>query len=256
MTTTIKDNILNLSKAIRTPVLPEVKKIIDTVEPDYDGVELYKTDIKKWLSPIIDLTNYDVYPMNGITQGLDWWYHQEKRSVYMDEGDYQWISPKGNPYEECIKYQSWPSAIDGNFKKIHKGSLALDLAYVGSTKIKKIEIDRNVEHIFFSLSKPFGVRNLRTGWYFTKSRDQKLNDLTHSAKYYNYYAHEIAETIISNFDIDFVWNRLKDQQKDICNQMNFKPSNSVWLATTEDDEYKKFKRGKQARICLAGVYKL
>ena len=85
---TIKDSILNLSKAIRTPVLPEVKQIIDSIDPDYDGVEPYKTDIKEWLSPIINLTNYRVYPMNGITQGLDWWYHQETRSVYMDEGDY------------------------------------------------------------------------------------------------------------------------------------------------------------------------
>lgn len=254
--TTIKDNILNLSKAIRTPILPEVKQIINTIDADYDGIKPYKTNIKEWLSPIIDLTNYEVYPMNGITQGLDWWYHQENRSVYMDEGDYQWISPKGNIYEECIKYESWPSAIDGNFKKIHKGALALDLAYVGSTKIKKIEIDRNVEHIFFSLSKSFGVRNVRTGWYFTKTMDKKLNDLIYSAKYYNYYAHDVAETIISNFDIDFVWNKLKDQQKDICNQMNFKRSNSVWLATTEDDEYKKFKRGNLARVCLAGVYKL
>jgi hypothetical protein len=109
--------------------------------------------------------------------------------------------------------------------------------------------------VFYSLSKSFGVRNIRTGWYFSKYKDKRLEDLTFSAKYYNYYAHSIAETIISNFDIDYVHKRLYNKQKEVCSQLDLTPSDSVWLATTTHKDYAKFARGGEtARICLAGVY--
>ena len=50
-----------------------------------------------------------VYPTNGITEGLNWWYDQDKRSVYMDEGDYPMDTIlRGNMYDNCIKYVSGP----------------------------------------------------------------------------------------------------------------------------------------------------
>ena len=134
--------------------------------------------------------------------------------------------------------------------------IALDLAYVGSTQIKPIELD-TVEYAFYSLSKSFGVRNIRTGWIFTKEPDPKLEALTFSAKYYNYYAHQVAETIISNYDIDYIHNRLHSEQQRVCEELDVTPSDSVWLATSTHDEWSKFRRqGDLARICLAGVFEL
>ena len=77
--TTIKDRILGLSRAIRTPVLPEVLDVIQDIRPEYDSVAEYKTGIVDWLKPIVDLSRFHVYPMNGITQGLDLWYDKEQR---------------------------------------------------------------------------------------------------------------------------------------------------------------------------------
>ena len=131
---------------------------------------------------------------------------------------------------------------------------AVDLAYVGSTKVKRIELPKNTEYVFYSLSKPFGVRNVRTGWIFTRQPDERLDALTHSAKYYNYYANSVAEKIISHFDIDYVYNKLSKKQKDVCNEYNFVPSDSVWLATTDSPAYDKFKRGNVNRLCLAPCY--
>ena len=253
--TIIRDEILKLSRAIRTPVLPEVVNTIQSIKPDYDGVKLYKTEIIKWLKPVVDLSDFYVYPMNGITEGLNWWYNREHRSVYMKDGDYQWILPKKGLGE--IHYISVPSAIDGNFIKVPNNiSTAVDLAYVGSTKVKKIDIHKDTEHVFYSLSKSFGVRNIRTGWFFTRKEDHKLEALTHSAKYYNYYANEVSEKIISNFDIDFIYNRLSDQQNKICDKLQLMKSDTVWLSTSRDTVYDKFKRGDVNRICLAGVYDL
>ena len=239
------------SLAIRTPVLPEVKATIESIKPDFDSVKKYKTNIIKWLKPVIDLTGYNVYPRNGITEGLDWWYNREKRGVNMREGDYQWISPKKG--EGKIAYISLPSAKDGNIDiGPKKCPIALDLAYVGSHgKGQKIDLEPDVA--FYSLSKSFGIRNIRTGWIFTKEPDPKLEALTFSAKYYNYYAHEIAEKIIDTYSIDYIYNRLVSKQFKICNLLNLTPSDSIWLATTTDTRFDKFKRGDTNRICLAGV---
>lgn len=251
------DVILSQSTAVRTNVLDAVKSVIEPVQIDLDGVVEYKTNIKEWLKPVVDLSNFYVYPMNGITEGLNWWMAHETRAIYMDVGDYQWVKEIGSIYDKSIKYMSIPSSIDGNFKEIPRlGSVALDLAYVGSTQIKKISIPNNVEYVFYSLSKSFGIRNVRTGWYFTRKPDTRLEALTHSAKYYNYVAHNIAETIISKFDIDFVYNSLYNKQIKLCKELNIVPSDSVWIATSTDKMYSKFRRTRDvARICLAGVYK-
>lgn len=249
----LKEKILQQSLAVRTPVLKEVEDIARKVRVDFDSVKPYKTDIVKWLRPIINLEGYHVYPMNGCTEGLNWWYHQEYRGVHMAPGDYQWIKPT----DRCAKivYVSIPSAINGNFVELPiLDPVALDLAYVGSTKIQYVHNFGNIEYAFFSLSKAFGLRNIRTGWLFTKKPDERLEALTHSAKYFNYYAHDVAETIISNFDIDYIHNTLYNKQKDICDKLDLIPSDSVWLATTQNKEYAKFMRdGKTARISIAGV---
>lgn len=252
----LKDFLLNQSLAVRTLVLPEVKTIIDSIAPDYDSVKPYKTDIINWLKPIIDLTGFSVYPTNGITEGLDWWWGRSTNKIISAAGEYQWVDHKHSGMAPHYVYQSIPSAIDGNYCAVDSHTkVALDLAYVGSTSIQKIELHSGVEKVFFSLSKPFGIRNIRTGWYFSREPDPKKEALTHSAKYYNYYAHTVAETIINNFDIDFVHNKLYNEQKRICQKLDFVPSDSVWLATTKNAEYAKFMRdGKTARICLAGVF--
>ena len=252
----MKDFLLNQSLAVRTNVLPEVRKSIEAIPVDFDSVKEYKTNIINWLKPIVDLTGFSVYPINGITEGLDWWWGRSEYKIWSAIGEYQWVDHKLGGMAPHYVYQSIPSAIDGNYCSVDNHTkVALDLAYVGSTAVQKIELHNGVEKLFFSLSKPFGIRNVRTGWYFSRTPDAKREALTHSAKYYNYYAHAVAEHIINNFDIDYVHQTLYNKQKNICEQLNFVPSDSVWLATTTDKEYAKFMRdGETARICLAGVY--
>ena len=135
MDTKICSDILALSLAVRTNVLDEVNTAVQALKCDLDGVFKYSTSIKQWLKPMVDLSEFSVYPMNGITQGLDWWYDKERRSVTLDRGDYQWISQKAGTRH--IHYVSVPSAINGNFVDIPKDvPTADDLAYVGSTQIK------------------------------------------------------------------------------------------------------------------------
>jgi hypothetical protein len=251
----LKELILQQSTAIRTQILPEVYNSVKHITPDFNAVIKYKTDIIQWLKPIIDLTGYNVYPTCGITEGLNWWYDKEKRGVILKSGDYQWIHPRETSNEKIL-YISCPSSMDGNFIDIPTDiPVALDLAYIGSTTIKQISIANNVEYVFFSLSKAFAMRNIRTGWLFTLQPDPRLEALIHSAKYYNYFAHSIAEHIINKFDIDYVHSQLQQEQTRVCNSLDFTESDSVWIATTTDSEYSKFIRANNiARLCLSPVY--
>ena len=134
--TLVCDEILALSTAVRTNVLDDVNRAVEGLKCDLDGVLKYSTNIKQWLKPVIDLTDFHVYPMNGITEGLNWWMAKEHRSIYMDEGDYQWVVTRDSLYEDAIKYISVPSSIDGNMKHVPTtGAVALDLAYVASGRL-------------------------------------------------------------------------------------------------------------------------
>lgn len=251
------NKLLSQSTAVRTSLTTEIKEKILNLKPDLDSVTEYSTNIIDWLQPIIDLSSYYVYPMNGITEGLNWWYNREPRSVIINQGDYQWITPT-NRNKEKILYISCPSAINGNYIEIPKNlPVALDLAYVGSADIKKIDISSNVEYVFYSFSKTFGVRNLRTGWLFTKNKDEKLDNLIHGAKYYNYFANQVSEEIIKNFPIDYIYKKFVLQQKKLCEDLSILPSDVVWLATSKDKIFDKFERIPNLnRLCLAKLFEI
>lgn len=249
----MEERLLQQSLAVRTKQLPELTGLLERrLGPYWDSVHPYSTKIIDWLKPIVDLSGFQVYPMNGITEGLNWWANQETRGITTGPGEYQWVRPTGDD----LYYQSIPSSQDGNFRGYPKDKpVALDLAYVGSTPIQRIDIHDNVERAFFSFSKSFGVWGIRTGYYFVREKDPRLEDLIYGAKYYNQTAQAVGETIIENFAIDYVYSRLCTLQAKICEIMGFTPSDSVWIATTDDIKYERYRRGtNRARICLAGVY--
>lgn len=219
----------------------------------------YKTDIKEWLKPVIDLSEFHVYPMNGITEGLNYWMLKEKRDIYREKGDYEWVEIKDKWQKafgktDYIHYLSCPSSIDGNFREIPRDvPVALDLAYVGSTPIEKIEVTPNIEYVFYGLSKPFGLNGVRTGWFFTRRPDIKLHRLL-KLNYYNHIAHAVAEEMIKQYSIDFIYNTYRSEQERVCDQYNLLPSDCVWIGTSSDPVYNDFIRATVARLCLTEYY--
>lgn len=242
-----------VTKKVNSLLLPEVKDILATVDPKFNGRMPYETKIKDWLSPIIDLSDFYVYPVSGITTAIDWWTLNEKRGIYKYDGDYEWVDNTGNE----VLYISCPSSIDGNHTTIPTDvPVVLDLAYVGTTSITKIPMTKNIEKVFYSLSKPFGIGNVRTGWYFTRRPDIKLHNLTKEAGYYNYCASQYAEILLDNFDVSYIHNAFHDQQISICSEHGLTPSDSVWLSTSKDSKYQEFRRNSAiARLCITKYMK-
>lgn len=241
------------TKQIKSPLLSEVLRVIRSVEIPTTTAP-YTTNIKEWLSPIIDLSEFYVYPTNGITEGLNWFMATTDKNIIRETGDYEWVDNITGRSEVAYHYISCPSSIDGNFRNIPTDvPVALDLAFIGTTIPQKIPMTDNVDYVFYSLSKPFGVNTLRTGWLFTRRKEKKLHRLIYDANYYNHYAAAIAEAIIANFSIDYVYKTFYNEQQQICNQFDLQPSDSVWIATSDRDEYKDFVRNKIARLCLTGL---
>ena len=126
--------IVNKSRSIRTFTLPEIESKC-FLKPDLNRVQKYSTKIVDWLLPVIDLSDFEVFPINGITEGLNYWMWNEHRVIKKDDGDYQWVDGKDDGE---VYYISNPSSIDGNYRKIPTDiPVVLDIAYVGSAPIQK-----------------------------------------------------------------------------------------------------------------------
>jgi hypothetical protein len=252
---TPQEKLIQQSLAIRSfPILP-VKEIADNHRLTiHDEVKTLKSNITEYLKPYVDLSDFEyLYPTNGITESLNYWMMGETRTIQTRPGDYVWVG--GEPSGE-VAYITCPTSYDGNFCEIPKDMpVVLDLAYILSTSVKKLEIGKNVERVFFSMSKCFGLRNYRIGYYWSRTPDRWLEPLHKNAKYYNYYSMSLGEKIIENIPVDLVYNTLKPFQTEICNELNLTASDTVWLATSDDPIYNKFFRNYTNRLCIADLIK-
>lgn len=252
-----KERILQQSLAIRTFTIDEIQSQLDNFKFDdlHTVSRFYNySRITDYLKPYVDLTDFEyLYPVNGITEGLNYWMWLEQRQIQIADGDYQWVLGKevGD-----VLYHTTPSSIDGNCKEIPiTMPVVLDLAYLLSSKPQKITIPENVEKVFFSFSKCFGLRNLRIGYYWSRYPDKRLQPLIKNAKYYNYYSMMLGEHLIQNVNPEIVFNTLRPLQIQVCEELNLTPSDTIWLATSTDPMYNKFKRGNTNRLCIADLIK-
>lgn len=241
------------------------KNIISKPLPISPKLTKYETNIVEWLKPVIDLEGWYVYPVNGVTEGLTYWqaYTDIILSGIVNDlpGEYEWVESQylNLSTQQFTHYVSCPSAVNGNFidlpTVINDNKIALDIAYVGSTSVQHIELTNQVTHVFYSLSKAFGLNGVRTGWMFTRRPDIRMHKMKKLC-YYNHNAHKIAEEVIKEYPIDYSFNKYRDQQLRICDKFNFEPSDCVWLGLSNDDKYKEyFRKGTNtARICLTNYY--
>ena len=164
---TNKEKILKQSLAIRTFPIRKIEKIVNDFKIDnHTEVKRFTSNITEWLKPVIDLSDFKyVYPANGVTEGINYWYMQEKRKVIRYPDDYVWL-PESK--EGDILYLTCPTSMDGNICDIPTNiPVVLDIAHIGSCSDRvRISVTDNIEKVFFSLSKCFGLRNYRIGYYF------------------------------------------------------------------------------------------
>jgi hypothetical protein len=262
------------NSAVYSVLLPEVKQLLNDLVSNY---YIHPTDkevllslrnttidlFRKWVSDIVDLSDFNhAYPINGATGGIEQWMLDHQGNIAQFPGEYgwlkiqrPWIGDANRPMETA--YVSNPFSATGSFHHRHQ-ELALptllDCAFVGSTMKQKIELTPNISAITFSFSKGFAVNLFRTGFLFSRHKIPALESWLHY-NYHNILSISVARKIIENFPVDYIFNKFRSKQLEICNQYDLTPSDCVFLATSVDAKYNRYKRGDGTnRICLSREY--
>lgn len=224
---------------------------------------------RRWISSILSLDDFQyVYAIAGVTDGLNHWQLTEGRDWQYLKGDYQWpniiSSHKGKEVEQPndfeVLYISNPQCANGNFLDNNflqnlKCPVILDCAYLGATLEKSMTMPTNTEQVMFSFSKGWGVVGQRCGLLYTKYPHPTLEPLK-KVECWNYNMVKIIENIIDNFSVDYMYNQFKETQIKICNKYGLSPSDTYFLAISEDDYYERRRRkNKEARLCLTPLIK-
>jgi len=269
-------------RTVEIPELPEVNDLVKNIDikkdVDFKSIE---TAHRKWVSEIIDLSDFShCYFVNGLEDAIHHWKLTETRPCQKLEGEYDYPDTIGEPATVCcdvpgqymnqelgrsaipadIKndrplYLSIPSQADGNF--FNPGNLdapiILDCSYVGSTDIQKINVLKNTEQVFFDFTRGFGKVVQGVGLVYTKQPHVSLE----RSKNWNEIGIKILDAILSNFTVDYMWKKHKQEQEQICKQHGLKPADCFYLATTRDPQYKGHRRMRwndTARICITSFF--
>lgn len=235
-------------------------------------LELVEKTHRKWVSEVIDLSEFThCYFVNGLADAIHHWRMTETRPWQkLCYGEYQYmdmIGPKGTvccdvPGQYMNEdlgrsaipsvidknkplYISIPSHADGNyFNPQATGKIVapviLDCSYVGSTSIQKIDIPQNTEQVFFEFSRSFGLVAQGIGLVYTKKPHPTLQKLKELEEW-NYVGVKMISALISNFSVDEMWKKHKQEQDQICKQHNLTPADCFYLATTRNDQYKDYR---------------
>lgn len=225
---------------------------------------------RNWVHDIIDLSDFPYcYVTNGTTDAIHLWLYKEDRQWQYLQGEYEYPNLIDAGTEACIGYKktfidphkvlymSNPSAADGNFFDMEVNCpVVLDCTYISSTNIQTINVPPKTEQVFFSFSKGFGLIGQRLGLVYTKEPHKILHTLKQFENW-NYNSVKTMDFIMANYDVDSMHNEHSSKQLDLCNEYDLNASDCFFLATSQDDYYKKRRRMKYnpiARLCLTPLW--
>lgn len=228
----------------------------------------------KWVSPQVKGTNLkDFYFYNtagsseAIRESLASFAASGGKNIFVFQGDYEgykalaeaygittieinrdnWRELANNSIRDPF-YLSYPSSIDGNIwedfeifmefmKKTQPScNIRLDLCYVGTT-LEKLNLDlsySNIDMIFFSLSKVFGVYFHRIGGVFSR---HQLPGLEGNRWFKNLFSLYFGIKLLESYPIGYIPQKYIKYQTEIMEELNqsyhpvkFYPSDVIFLA--------------------------
>lgn len=240
---------------IQLPVVAELtKKYFKYYEGNQLlGVKQLEETFRNWYRPLVDVDQfpYMYFMNNGITQALEYMpIHFKNIDIKMLLGDYFWLKTIKSSSElithaSCqISYDTNPSTIDGSIHSHIWNSKThiLDGAYIG-TCVETIPVPQNTEILLLGFSKNLGLPDLRCGLLLSKQKIQILDVLQKTFEYVGLQPFNLIANICNDIDIITLASKLKTHQLEFCKYFtDFTPSHSAILATTQNENYKFYKR--------------
>jgi hypothetical protein len=277
-----------MSKAIHSPVDLEIKKKLDESYGSYiqstnenagtSSVRRSKRwincadQVRAFLKPVIDLDEYQwAYPTNGIHDSIDMMCAGvEEYQVFLGEYRYPTFVKRPVHVAKDVNdlmpgvplYMSNPFSANGNYDdrydEVINGDkdieVYLDLAFIGTTGPLKINHNKKVRQIFWSVSKPYGLGLLRAGIRFSR-REEILQRELQGVGYFNHAIIDVFKAVTLSSSVTAKKSEYRTMQDAVCKQFNLTPSDSYLLGTTRDEAWDRFKRDTGVnRVCLTSAY--
>lgn len=205
---------------------------------------------RKWLEPIVDLSALSYhYHTNGTHGAIEQWLAAETRQIACLRGEYPYprhlrksmkvVDSVADIPEGAVVYMSNPFSATGSWDARYdqiSNPMVLDIAYVGTTKQHTLVLRDNVEQVFWSASKPFGLGHFRTGYKFTRYPDD-LQEQLKDTGYFNVLSVEVLSMALQTFSATSRWETLHDRYKKICVDCGLNPSDTYLIATSTDAKF-------------------
>lgn len=123
--------------------------------------------------------------------------------------------------------------------------VVLDCCYFGICNNINFDFTRPcIKEIIFSLSKTFPVAHIRIGMRLSRVDNDDLLFVYNKSGYTNRLAASIGLNFISNFNSDYIVNKYKNKQKEICKKLDIRPSNTV-LFGIGGFKWQEYNRGRE-----------
>lgn len=234
--------------------------------------ELFTKKHRNWISNSknfkIDFDFDNAYITYGITDAFNDFYFQNK-TIQVLKGEYNYHKDLGikqlnhigeiEPYSALII--SYPFSATGSVHpdwhniistcEERNVSIFLDVCFFGVAYNLDLTVPDCVTHIAFSFSKMFDTACYRTGVMYT--RYKKLTPIANQNSYYyhNHLGAQIHTYIMNNFDCDYLINKYKHKQIEICDSYDLYITNTLLFGTSNDKKWNTFERGITNRMCLS-----
>lgn len=129
----------------------------------------------------------------------------------------------------------------------------LDSAFYGVSGNIDFDYDREcITDVTFSLSKTFGVANMRIGMRLRRVDNDDGLLINTKNNYTNRLSAGVAIKLLDKYNADYNYTRYRKTQLDFCNQLGVEPSLHSVIFGISDSKYKEYNRGGLTnRICFS-----
>jgi hypothetical protein len=250
-----------------------------SVSPISEQITDFKAEFCTWMNEFAPAFfqqshSWNSWVVAGVSEAIEAFNtcHQDK-PYFVLRGEYPFHKMMGAQVAESIEqvpkgsrlFISHPFSATGNahFHLKHilqqadqkEITVFVDCAYLLNSNLKLGDVFSHscIDAVAFSLSKFFCTGRTRAGLLFTRSlwKNSAVVALNQWS-YVNQLSLKIHRLLMAQFPADFIWNKYRRFQLEICQQLEIEPSNTVLFGLSHDPSYQQFSRsGIVNRLCLA-----
>lgn len=126
----------------------------------------------------------------------------------------------------------------------------IDMAYFSTSYGIDVDLDQPcITDVVFSLSKCFST-SLRLGYRVTKEYHDDISQANYELGICNRWAVNTGVQLLETFSHDWIIERFRPIQLEVCKTLDVTPSNTLTLAIGNEKDHSEFNRNGYIRVCI------